>query len=315
MQTIELHRILCPVDFSDFSRRALEHAGALARWYESSITILHVGASVPVAAYSIGSGVPSATALTEADRDRLLAALRRFADNSAVTHVPVDFEIAEGPAAAEILKKAEAMPADLVVMGTHGRSGFERLILGSATEKVLRKATCPVLTVPKRLQDPVAVPPVLFKQIVCAIDYSDCSMRGLRYAASLAGETNAALTVVHVIELPPDLPREVHETVTAGPRSLREYIAAAEEHELARLADVLPNSVRDRRTTETVVAAGAPYREIVRVAEERKADLLVIGVQGRGPIRSAAVRLDSSAPGASGVVSGTVGSDHVTATK
>ena len=108
------------------------------------------------------------------------------------------------------------MAADLVVMGTHGRSGFERLVLGSVTERVLRKSACPVLTVPKGIPD-VATPPVLFNRIVCAVDFSDCSMHALNYAMSLAQEADAHLTVVHVIELPPDVPREVHENVLAGP--------------------------------------------------------------------------------------------------
>jgi hypothetical protein len=75
--------------------------------------------------------------------------------------------MAQGGAAAEILAKADAMRADLLVMGTHGRSGFERLGLGSVTEKVVRKATCAVLSVPRRVPD--AVPAVRFKRILCAV--------------------------------------------------------------------------------------------------------------------------------------------------
>jgi nucleotide-binding universal stress UspA family protein len=176
------------------------------------------------------------------------------------------------------------MSADLLIMGTHGRSGFERLVLGSVTEKVLRRAACPVLTVPRGVPDVVPVPPVLFKRIVCAIDFSSCSMHALNYAMSLAQEADAHLTVVHVIELPPDVPREVHENVLAGPRSLREYIALAEEDRRARLKDAIPDSVRAYCTVDTVLATGKPYREILRIAEEQKADLLVIGIHGRGAI-------------------------------
>ena len=109
-------------------------------------------------------------------------------------------------------------------------------------------------------------------------------MLALRYAVSLAREAIAALTLMHVVELPPDLPREVHEPVAAGPRSLQEYVAAAKDNYQARLAEALPDDLRAPGARETVVAAGAPYREIVRVAEQRKADLLVIGVGGRGAI-------------------------------
>jgi nucleotide-binding universal stress UspA family protein len=281
---IEIQRILCPIDFSDFSRRALDHAVAIAKWYGSTITLLHVSALVPVAAYAPGSGVLPSAVLTPADRDALLAAMKRFADGEDRTIVPTEFDLAEGSTAVEILAKAEALPADLLVMGTHGRSGFEHLVLGSITEKVLRKAACPVLTVPRGVPDAVPAPPVLFKRILCAVDFSDCSMHALNYAMSLAQEADSHLTVIHVIELPPDIPREVHETVLAGPRNLREYIALAEEDSRMRLKDAIPDTVRAYCSVETVLATGKPYREILRVAEEQKIDLLVIGIHGRGAI-------------------------------
>jgi nucleotide-binding universal stress UspA family protein len=281
---IEIERILCPIDFSDFSRRALDHAVAISRWYESTITLLHVCTVVPVAAYAPGSGVLPSAALTPEDRKALLASMERFAEGEAGTNVAIDLDIAEGSTATAILAKADAMPADLLVMGTHGRSGFERLVLGSVTEKVLRKAACPVLTVPKAVPDVVPAPPVLFKRIICAIDFSDCSMHALNYAMSLAQEADAHLTVMHVIELPPDVPREVHETVLAGPRNLREYLALAEEDARARLKEAIPDSVRAYCTVDTVQPTGKPYREILRVAEEQTADLIVIGIHGRGPV-------------------------------
>jgi nucleotide-binding universal stress UspA family protein len=281
---IEIERILCPIDFSDFSRRALDHAVAISRWYESTITLLHVCTVVPVAAYAPGSGVLPSAALTPEDRKALLASMERFAEGEAGTNVAIDLDIAEGSTATAILAKADAMPADLLVMGTHGRSGFERLVLGSVTEKVLRKAACPVLTVPKAVPDVVPAPPVLFKRIICAIDFSDCSMHALNYAMSLTQEADAHLTVMHVIELPPDVPREVHETVLAGPRNLREYLALAEEDARARLKEAIPDSVRAYCTVDTVQPTGKPYREILRVAEEQTADLIVIGIHGRGPV-------------------------------
>jgi nucleotide-binding universal stress UspA family protein len=281
---IEIQRILCPIDFSDFSRRALDHAVAIATWYESTITLLHVCTAVPVAAYAPGTGVVPSAALTPEDRDMVLASMKRLAEGEAGAEIPIEFDIAEGSTAAEILAKAEAMSADFLVMGTHGHSGFERLVLGSVTERVLRKAACPVLTVPKGAPDAVPAPSVLFKRIICAVDFSDCSIHALHYAMSLAQEADAHLTVVHVIELPPDVSREGYDNVLPGPRNLREYIALAEENGQARFKDAIPESVRAYCTVDTVLATGKPYREILRVAEERHADLLVIGIHGRGVI-------------------------------
>jgi len=99
---------------------------------------------------------------------------------------------------------------------------------------------------------------------------------------SLAQEAEAHLDVVHVLELPPEIPPDVHETVLAGPRNLREYIALAEEDRRTRLQDAVPQSVRAYCAVETMIATGKPYREILRLAAERKSDLIVIGIHGRG---------------------------------
>ena len=276
-----IRRILCPVDFSDHSKRALDHALTIAAWYDSTVTVLHVSPVMPVAAYVSGSGMPAYTTLTTEARDALRQSLCRFAGRDADAAARQEFEIAEGGTAETILARASALPADLLVLGTHGRSGFERWVLGSVAERVLRLASCPVLTVPKAAGQAA---PILFRRIVCAIDFSDCSMSALDYATSLAQQADAQLTVVHVVELPPDIPRDVHETVLAGPRSLREYIALAEEEGRGRLDDAVADRVRASVTVDKVLAAGKPYREILRVAAEHCADLLVLGVHGRGAL-------------------------------
>ena len=219
--------------------------------------------------------------LTPDDRRSILDEMRRLAESEAGDGAAVDFEIAEGPAANGIVAKATEAHSDLIVMGTHGRSGFERLVLGSVTEKVLRRAPCPLLTVPKAIGD--MVPVSRFKHIVCAIDFSDCSMQALEYAFSLAQEADARLTVLHVVEVPSNLSEDAHETGLAGPRSLQEYVAATASERRARLNDAVPERVRACCTVDTVLASGTPYREILRVATERASDLIVIGVHGRHP--------------------------------
>jgi len=189
---IQLRRILCPIDFSDFSRRALDHALVLAHWYQSTVTLLHVREIALFAAYAPGSGVVPSAMLTPDDRQAILDSMKRLAESEAGPGAPIDFQIAEGHVADAIVAQAMDARSDLIVLGTHGRSGFERLVLGSVTEKVLRKAACPVLTVPKALGDVVPASP-LFKRIVCAIDFSDCSMHALEYACSLAQEADAHL--------------------------------------------------------------------------------------------------------------------------
>ena len=275
---IDIRRILCPVDFSDFSRRALDHAIAIARWYESSVTALHVFSPAPVAAYGPGPVVFEPIVLTAVDRDQLLADTNAFIEAEAAPGVAIDAVVREGNPAAEIVDQATGMNADLLVIGTHGRSGFERLLLGSVAEKVLRKARCPVLTVPRRLPDAVPTAPVVFKRIICALDFSECSMEALKYALSLAQEADGCLILVHVVA--PDF---------VGPVGLGEehlslvaYQRQREEEARRLLARAVPEMAGDYCKTETMLLRGKPGREILRIASDRRAELIVMGVQGRG---------------------------------
>ena len=98
---IEIRRILCPIDFSDHSRRALDHAIAIARWYESTVTALHVFSPAPVAAYGPGPVVFEPMVLTPADRDQLLADTKAFAEAESAPGVTIEAVVREGNTAAK----------------------------------------------------------------------------------------------------------------------------------------------------------------------------------------------------------------------
>jgi nucleotide-binding universal stress UspA family protein len=277
---IEIRQILCPVDFSDFSRHALDHAVVIARRHDSTITVLNVCAIVPATAYAPGTPIMPVTVPTPGDLDALLAAMKRFVETEVGLTVPMRFEIAEGDAASEILERADALPSDLIVMGTHGRSGFERLVLGSVTEKVIHRAACPVLTVPRPVADVVPVPGRLFTRILCGIDFSDTSLRAFEYALSLAQERDAQLTLVHVVEVSPAPQSEAAGDVEA--RMLGSYVAAAAEARAERLERIVPDSARAYCTIERTLAIGKAHHEILRIAAERDSDLIVLGAHGFG---------------------------------
>lgn len=280
---IEIRRILCPIDFSDYSRRALDHAIAIARWYESTITVLHVFSIAPAAVYAPGPAGFEAIVLTSVDREQLLADVARFAGAESASPNGVQPVVREGNVATEILKHAADMNADLLVMGTHGRSGFERLVLGSITEKVLRRARCPVLTVPRHHPDAVPATRGLFTRMLCPIDFSDCSMHALHYALSLAQEADAHLTVLHVMAYAlEDTPDMYDTTITDERLSLADYRRRREDEARQRMNDSLPKTVGEYCSVETMIVRGKPSRAILRIAGERESDLIVIGVQGRG---------------------------------
>jgi nucleotide-binding universal stress UspA family protein len=273
---IDIKEIVCPFDFSDFSRHALHHAAALAKWYRAQLTLLHVQPAITVPA-----GPPEVLPMlimTPDQQQQLRASLQDVVAGEVGDAVPVRIEVAEGNPAREIVAFARDVRSDLLVMGTHGAAGFERLVLGSVTEKVLRKAPCPVLTVPRTASDVMPRPP-LFKQILCAVDFSDCSMRALKYATSLAQEADGCLVVVHVFDLEGSLPADWRDVFT--PQSIRNELEALENERRQKLAHAVPAEATTFCKVETVMAHGTPYREILRLAKERHAELIAIGVRGR----------------------------------
>ena len=270
---IQITNILCPVDFSEFSRHALDHAAAIAGWYEARITVLHVFRNRPA------MDLPPMV-LDERERECLV---RRLSEFTAPLPRDLSIELRIREAAdvhREILAQAESLGADLVVIGSHGRSGIDRVLLGSVTEKIIRKVRCPVLVVPRRAPDTPPDRPVRFGSILCPVDFSEGSVRALQFAISMAEEADARITVLHVIEVPPELQKAPLSTDFDVDR-LR---AAAEAFSLRRLRELIPDDLRTYSTVQTGVREGAAYREIPKEAAERAADLIVMGVQGRGAI-------------------------------
>ena len=279
---ITIDRILCPVDLSDCSRHGFDHAAAIARWYGASITLLHVFETVPVAAYATGAGSPGGV-LTPPEREHVLFELERMAAAETRDGVAITFRKTEGQPHAEILNAAMEITPDLLVIGTHGRSGFQRLVLGSVTEKVLRRALCPVLTVPARASGSPS--PVAYKRILCPVDFSESSLAALQYAMSLAEEANATLTVLHVVEYGMhEWPEIYDEFVSNQQLSVQDFRTRCRESSRERLELAVPEEARTWCTVESVLSEGKPYREIIRAAAEHHCDLIVLGVRGRNAL-------------------------------
>src|SRR5262249_44073441 len=158
-------------DFSELSRDALDHAVALASWYRAPLTVMHVLEipHVPVDGLATGTG----TFVPLPDPDKAADDLRDFARPVIGTaDVLLDVLVTFGTPAMTIQLFAERMRADLVIVGTHGRSGFQRFLLGSVTERLLRVLAVPLLIVP-----PPVKKPVMYETILCPVDFSEESMR------------------------------------------------------------------------------------------------------------------------------------------
>lgn len=268
-----IHHVLCPIDFSDFSSHAFDHAAAIARWYDARLTVLHVVVSRP------SMDLPPLV-MTDVDRQRVLEQMRTFT-SGAGTGVSLDLLVQEAPFVhAEVLAQLGVLGADLLVVGTHGRSGFERLFLGSVAEKLIRKAPCPTLVVPRRGVGIAPDAPVQFRRILCPVDFSESSLEAVTYAIGLAQESDARLTLLHVVEIPPAV---MSEPGVQG-FDLDRLRTAAETHARERLHALVPEQAREYCTVDTAVVDGKAYREILRCAIEQPADLIVMGVHGRGAL-------------------------------
>ena len=276
---VRFQHILCPTDFSEVSRHALDHAIAVARWYKARITVLHAHQlSAPsFGAPYVGPEALEPMVLTDIERRELRDRLDDYVgpdrERAGVDIETVLDEAVSVPAA--ILRHASTNQVDLITIGTHGRSGFERLMLGSVAEKVLRKSCCPVMTVPPNAGNAVPCQLASIQRILCPVDFSGSAARALQYAGSLAQESGARLTALHVVDIP---------SGAADLSGLAEFRAALFHEARGELAHAIKAHVPEDVAVDELLLAGKSYREILRVASEQDAGLIVMGVQGRGAI-------------------------------
>jgi nucleotide-binding universal stress UspA family protein len=260
---VELSNIVVATDFSPASERALSYALAIARRYDSHVYIAHAlrpdlyTLTPPEASHGMIDLVRQAA---EQEMAALLISGR-------LREVPHQAVIEEGDVWTVISNIASRYDADLIVLGTHGRTGFEKMFLGSVAERVFRLSELPVLTVgPGVAKQPPAE--VELKHVVFATDFTTNSRTALPYALSLAQEHQASLTLLHVVENTEDLSTE---TMT----HLRQFFTE-------RLSGMLPPGSDLWCYPEFVVSFGPSVDRILETCQSVEADLLVLGIRGGG---------------------------------
>jgi len=268
---VEFTHILCPTDLSESSVRPLTYAAALTRWYKAQLTVLHVVPTFEPMLVRSASLDDAVQWLSPVSREEVLAELRRVANAAGAGSIDVTFAAEAGDPARTIVDQAVTIPADLVVMGTHGRSGFERFMIGSIAEKVLRKAPCPVLMVPPHVTATLPAE-VRFKNILCPMDFSSSALQAFGFALDLARQADGAVTVLHAIEW----------LAEQEPRAHSPFDVPGYRQHLIDDARERMQSVAAEEPIEDVVVFGRAHREILRRAADTAADLIVMGAQGRG---------------------------------
>lgn len=266
MVTIE--RVICPVDLSVHSANALRVAASWARWYDAWLHVLHV-APLP---QPILSPTGLLAALPVRPLPEITSDVEQFvADTLGPEHGAL-IDVVQGQTVGTIVH-ASTRPHALLVMGTHGWSGLDRLLLGSVAERVAHATHCPLLVVPPQAS-PMASGTTL-TQILCAVDFRPSSLAGSRYALSLAQANKARLELVTVLE-------HVHESAVG---QLLEVLRPEEddvrEISLRNLRERVPDDARLWCDVQENVLAGRPADVVLRRAEALGADLIVMGTGDR----------------------------------
>ena len=254
--TISIARILVATDFSPVSDNALLYALPVAEFYNAALYVLHVTTPAPLPLPSM-EFEPLPSDYGQAQAEEQFQALEKSALLARYRHWLV---LEQGEVAALVREAVAKHEIELVVVGTHGHGGVFKMVMGSVAEEVFREVQCPVMTVGPQ------VPKCErwgFRRILLATDYQKGSMRALPYAMSLA-QAGAEIILVHALTSGGWLPSEAGRMI------------AAEE---TRLKSVLPPEICPDGGVEVVAEFGSPAEVIVRVAEQRGADLIVMGTR------------------------------------
>jgi nucleotide-binding universal stress UspA family protein len=277
---LQVAKVLFPTDFSPCAHQAFAHATSLAGRFGADLHVLH---AIPPPWYGVydpmGYAAPSEEAHATARRiadDRL----KEVAGHPLTSGLHVVTTLSEDyPPAPGILDYAERHGADLIVMGTHGRRGPARLLLGSTAEEVVRHSACPVLTV-REPQNGETAARLLPRLVLVPFDFSTPSRFALADAAEVARSCDAHLLVLYVIEERPSTPEIPVIAGLAAPGGLERRISTIR----LRLRDLL-DYLAEGVPGEVEVRVGRPATEILSVAARPDVDLVVMATHGLTGIR------------------------------
>ena len=269
-----LHTVVCAIDFTEGSDRALIRAADLAERSHTDLHLIHVTPLFRARlAQSPGGDIEAHfRARTEAYVNDILGSDDAFSVLAPQVHQTHGETPADG-----ILHYAEATGADLIVVGTHARRGLGHLLLGSVAAETLRRSDVPVLTVPERAAQTAPGPK---RPVLVAVDFSTMTPLALNAACDLAETYGASIELVHVLEGTAETPIDLGGLFTLSdlPSEPGESPRAVAHQALRRLAESVepPVTVRERHVT-----TGTAEAEIVRLAKERRAGAVVMGTHGR----------------------------------
>ncbi len=272
---VTLKNILYLTDFSEPSEAALPFVTTIAREYQSKVYALYVLMPVP-----LNYATPESTAaMIEAEDEGAQTGIQRL--ESQLAGLPHEAYVERGLGVWPPVKDAiKEYAIDLIVLGTHGRTGFQKLLLGSVAEEIFRRSHVPVLTIGpwarKELHKGGKFHHVLF-----ATDFTQESLAAAPYAVSMAQENQARLILLHVMRKPNE---------ASGERVAEEAVVNA----MGQLYELVPADAELWCRPEAVVRYGNPAEQILEAAKEHGADLIILGVRSSTANLSAATHLEKT---------------------
>ncbi len=270
---VALKTILFLTDFSDSSEAAVPFATSIARAYGSTLYALHV---LLPSAYSYMTP-EAAASLLDAEDDRARAEMQRV--EAQFSGLPNEAMIERGPGVWPVLSEVLThLQVDLIILGTHGRTGAQKLLLGSSAEEIFRRAHIPVLTIGPAVRSG-SHNGGRFRCVLFATDFNAVSEATVPYAVSLAQENQSHLVLLHVLPKP-----------KPGRAERDDDLSIAEA--LHRLQELVPADAELWCRPEAMVGHGDPTEQILAAAHQCGADLIVLGVRGMGRLAGAATHLD-----------------------
>jgi nucleotide-binding universal stress UspA family protein len=253
-----LRNILFATDFSAPSMRALPYAANPAREYGAKLYASHV---VPIESYLVGDA--QAKELLRVARTEAESNLSELVRSPVVGSIPTTTLLDNGDIWSVLQGFIEQYSVDMLVVGTTGRSGLGKVLLGSVAEEAIRESPCPVLTVGPKTPEEIAI---RLRNILCASDFSADSLVAAPYAFSLAEKFQARLTLLHVIPSLPESP----------------YLDA--QMARVRLGEIASAHAPLATAPNVVVEMGSPANMILKLARDLQTDLIVIGARGAGAL-------------------------------
>ncbi|MGR3294383.1 MAG: universal stress protein [Candidatus Scalindua sp.] len=266
--------ILVAIDFSEYSKVALDICLGASRCMKTKLYVLHTIEKFPHDYLHLLSSTAHTDMKQKLEEDAI-AKIKAMIPEEIREKGDIISMVRFGKPFLEIIQVAKEENVDLLVIGTHGRAGVDRVILGSVAERIVRKAGCPVMVIRDRKHTG-------FKRIIVPIDFSDCSRKALEYAIATAKAHNSKLTILHVYE---ESFIEPYVNAANSEEEAGEIMKAIEQVNETKYDEFLKTIDLRGVEYDKLLVKGIPEAEIVEIAMEQQADLVVMGTHGRAGIK------------------------------